>query len=152
MNRWLTNRTAIPLAAAILIALAGCAAVTPAGRPGEDEMMTTAAALTKISAAVEANLRYGSTTVSVSDAEFLAQSVAHDPTLLAPFDHYRLTLRREALHADLLVCSDDGSVALLEDAGCTAALDAHRWRETPLSSCTFVLDLTRICPRVSSSP
>jgi len=134
------------LVMAVLIALAGCATLAIGQTYSEEEMMTAAAALTKVSAAAEANLRYGPASDTLSDAEFLAQSVAHDPGLLAPFSAYQIKAKRQGGHAVILVCPQDGAIALLEDAGCTAAMDRHRWRDNPKSPCIFTVDLARLCP------
>ena len=132
----------------VLIVLAGCATLAIGQTYSEEEMMTVAAALTKVSAAAEANLRYGSASDTLSDAEFLAQSVAHDPGLLAPFSAYQIQAKRQGGHAAILVCPKDGAIALLEDAGCTAAMDRHRWRDDPKSPCVFTIDLVQLCPAV----
>ena len=134
------------LAMAFLIVLAGCATLATGQTYSEEQMLTAAAALTKVSAAAEANLRYGSPSDTLSDAEFLAQSVAHDPELLRPFSAYQIKATRQGGHAAILVCSQDGAIALLEDAGCTAAMDRHRWRDDPKSLCVFTIALTQLCP------
>jgi hypothetical protein len=129
------------------LALTGCSSLTPEHFYSEQEMMTTAVALTKVSAAVEANLRYGAPSESLTDAEFLTRSVAHDPTLLAPFAEYQIKAMRQGNHAATLVCSQDGASALLEDAGCTAAMDLQRWKEHPRKPCAFTVDLAQLCPK-----
>jgi len=129
----------------LAIALVGCATVATGQTYSEEEMMTSAAAVTKVSAAVEANLRYGAPSDTVSDREFLAQSVAHDPGLLAPLSAYQVKTARQGGHTAILMCSQDGAIALLEDAGCTAAMDRHRWRDDPKSRCVFTIDLARLC-------
>jgi len=129
-----------------VVALTGCAPLTTERFYSEQEMMTSAVALTKVSAAVEANLRYGAPSESLTDAEFLTRSVAHDPMLLTPFAEYRIMATRQGNHAATLVCSQDGATALLEDAGCTAAMDLQRWQEKPRGPCTFTVDLARLCP------
>jgi hypothetical protein len=134
------------LAVTLVIVLAGCVTPVTGQTYSEEEMMTAAAALTKVSAAVEANLRYGAPSDALSDAEFLAQSVAHDPRLLQTLAAYQVKASRQGRHAEILVCSPDGAIALLEDAGCTAAMDRHRWREEPKSPCTFTIDLSQLCP------
>jgi hypothetical protein len=136
------------LAIAIVLVLGGCTTLAPG--PREEEMMGLAAALTKVSAATEANLLYGAASDLQSDDEFLAQSVAHDPGLLKPFSTYQIKAKRQGGHTVMLVCSQDGSVALLEDAGCTAALDRHRWKDSPLSACVFTADITRLCPAAAN--
>lgn len=133
----------------LVIALAGCASLGTGQNCSEKELMTAAAALTKVSAAAEANLRYGSPSDSLTDAEFLTQSIAHDPGLLAPVSAYQVKAAREGGHVAILVCSQDGAVALLEDAGCTAAMDRHRWRDDPKSRCVFTIDLVQVCAAAS---
>jgi hypothetical protein len=113
-------------------------------------MMTAAAALTKVSAATEANLRYGSSTEAMSDDDFLTQSVAHDPGLLLPLSAYQIKSMRKAGYSAVLLCTQDGAKALLEDAGCTAALDRHRWRDDPGSSCAFTVELKQLCTSVNA--
>jgi hypothetical protein len=125
--------------------LAGCTTLVP-GRPySEEEIMGLAAALTKVSAAAEANLLYGAPSDTLTDSEFLTQSVAHDPALLAPFSSYQIKATRQSGHTAILVCSKDGAVALLEDAGCTAAMDGQRWKEDPPGPCVFTADLAQLC-------
>ena len=131
----------------IVFALTGCATLATGQTYSEEMMMTVAAAVTKVSAATEANLLYGSPSENLSDEEFLTQSVAHDPGLLAPFSAYQVKSMRKDGHSAILVCSQDGTLALLEDAGCTAALDRHRWRDSP-SPCTFTVDLAQLCTAV----
>jgi hypothetical protein len=130
----------------LVVALAGCASLGTEQTYSEEQMMTAAAALTKVSAAAEANLRYGSPSDTLTDAEFLAQSVAHDPGLLKPISAYQVKATRQGGHVAILVCSEDGAIALLEDAGCTAAMDRHRWRDDPKSPCVFTIDLVQLCP------
>lgn len=138
------------LAMAFVIALAGCVTLATRQTYSEEQMMTAAAALTKVSAAAEANLRYGSPSDTLTDPEFLAQSVAHDPGLLTPVSAYQVKAMRQGGHVAILVCAQDGTVALLEDAGCTAAMDRHRWRDEPKSPCVFTIDLQQLCPAVSN--
>jgi hypothetical protein len=135
------------LALIVALALTGCATVNTEPFYSDHEMMTTAVALTKVSAAVEANLRYGAPSEDLTDAEFLTRSVAHDPTLLKPFSEYRILATRQGNHAAMLVCSPDGTTALLEDAGCTAPMDLLRWQEHPRKPCAFSIDLAKLCPR-----
>ncbi len=130
---------------ALVLVLAGCTTLPPGGLYPESEMMTAAAALTKVSAAAEANLRYGSSSETLSDADFLSQSVAHDPDLLRPLSAYQIKSMRKDGCSAILLCSKEGELALLEDAGCTAALDRQRWRDDPGSLCAFSLDLKQLC-------
>lgn len=130
---------------ALVLILAGCTTLPPEGKYSEAQMMNAAAALTRVSAATEANLRYGSSTGTLSDADFLAESVAHDSGLLLPFSAYQIKSMRKDGYSAILLCTQDGANALLEDAGCTAAMDRHRWRDDPGSSCTYSMDLKQLC-------
>jgi hypothetical protein len=133
------------LAITAVLVLTGCATLGTGQPYSEDEMMALAADLTKVSAAAEANLRYGAPSDALTDDGFLAQSVAHDPGLLKPFGAYTVKATRQGGHVTILVCSRDGTVAVLEDAGCTAALDRHRWKDDPPTPCAFSLDLAQVC-------
>lgn len=133
---------------ALAFVLAGCTTLPPGAKYSEVEMMNVAAALTKVSAAAEANLRYGSLAETLSDADFLTESVAHDPGLLLPLSAYQIKSIRKDGYSAILLCTKDGINALLEDAGCTAALDLHRWRDDSSSACVFTLNLPKRCAMV----
>jgi len=57
-----------------------------------------------------------------------------------------MTLRvlREGADSAVLVCESAADKALLEDAGCTARLDAQRWQGGD-DACAFTLRLREIC-------
>lgn len=129
----------------LLAVLTGCATLSPEQKHAE-EMLTAASALTKVATAAEASVRYGNPPENLSDAEFLQFATAHDPALLQPFGKYQLKSLRQERHAAILVCSADGAVALIEDAGCTAQVDRHHWQAIPTLSCSFTLEPARICP------
>lgn len=123
-------------------ALAACA-VNPAG--DEDAMMVKAAELTKLSTAVEASVRYeAAQSAGLDDAALLKFASRDDAELLKRFADLTLRVARADRHAAVLVCSADGQRALLEDAGCTLAMDRHAWREAD-SACEFRLDLGTLC-------
>ena len=134
--------------AIILLAvfMAGCAGLPTEEQAREEEMLIAASALTKLAAAAEASVRYGNPPVSLSDEEFLKFATAHDPALLRPFAIYRLKALRQDRHAVILVCNTDGSIALIEDVGCTAQSDRHHWRTVPAPTCMFSLDPRKVCP------
>jgi hypothetical protein len=123
MNR--VNSTVLALAAVLL---ASCAT-----QPSEREMNYLASALTKVSAAVDATVRYRRQPESLTEGE--------------PFDGLSVRVLRSGRDSAVLVCQPQGK-ALLEDAGCTAKLDAHRWRTTGGGNqCAFTLDLDKVCAR-----
>ena len=113
----------------------------------EKEMNFSASALTKLSAAVDATVRYTPIPAGVNGTELLMLSTAEDPTLLEPFKTFKILARRDGRFSEVLVCEADGSAALLEDSGCTARLDRHAWREKPMTRCEFSLDLAALCQR-----
>lgn len=98
--------------------LAACAL-----RPSEREMNYLASALTKVSAAVDATVRFRPPPAAASEAEMLQASTAHDPGLLRPFADYILRVQRSGRASAVLVCDRAAKTALLEDAGCTARAD-----------------------------
>lgn len=132
--------------AILAVLLAGCAVLPTEERAREEEMLIAASALTKVAAAAEVSVRYGNPPWNLSDEEFLKFATAHDPVLLQPFAKYRLKALRQDLHAVILVCSADGSIALIEDAGCSAQSDRHHWRSMPALACVFTLEPAKICP------
>ncbi len=113
--------------------------------PGGSEMYELAAALTKLSAAAEALVRYGDAPEGLDDAQLLLRATASDPALLAHFQGYLLRVSRDDRHAVLLVCDKAGRQGLLEDAGCTAAMDRHLWKENPAKPCAASLLARAVC-------
>lgn len=131
------------LASVALLALLGCASNTPA--PEAEAMLTQAAALTKLAAAAESAVRYRHAPKDLADRDLLQWASAHDPALLAPFARNTLKVLRQGRHAIVLVCSEDGNTALLEDAGCSARLDKQLWRDAPGAPCAFTLAPATAC-------
>lgn len=121
--------------------LTGCAIV--GHTDNSEEMYIKASALTKLSSAVEGTVRYESLPDTLSDQDLLKLSTEDDPSLLEPFNGYVLKVNREFNHAIVLVCNSDGTQGLLEDAGCTAAMDSHLWQKT--ASCAFTLQSDVAC-------
>jgi hypothetical protein len=130
-------------AAAIIIATqgTGCASQT-----SEEEMNELGSALTKLSASVDSTVRFRNPPADLSSAQLLQLSIAHDPSLTAPFARLELQVQRNGRDSSVLVCRPGGP-ALLEDAGCTAILDRHHWNSTPPRSCAPTLDLASVCRR-----
>ncbi len=127
----------------ILLTSAGC---TVSRAAEAEKMYILGSALTKLSAAVEATVRYESPPVGIGDAEILALATKHDPGLMAPFADYNVQVLRESEHAILLVCDKEGRVGLLEDAGCSAPMDKHLWNGDPPKPCNFTIDIKVVCP------
>lgn len=116
-------------------------------QPTEREMNYLASALTKVSAAVDATVRYRRTADGLPEAELLRFSTAHDPALLKPFDGLTVRVLRDGRDSAVLVCESRADKALLEDAGCTAKLDQHRWSNGGTNRCEFTIDIKKACAR-----
>ena len=140
MNNFiLLRRTIILMSFFILI---GCAVTTA---DETEKMLTLGSAMTKLSAAVESTVRYKNPPADISDANLLVLATKHDPALLEPFSAYTVRVRQQELHAIILVCTKDGTRALLEDAGCTGKLDRHLWENQPAIPCEFTLIAREAC-------
>ncbi len=131
------------LVCAVVVATMGCASTGQS--PNEETMLIKASALTKLSAAAESAVRYKDAPEDLTDRALLQWATSHDPALLAPFSAYTLKVLRQGRHAVVLMCTEDGTIALLEDAGCTAELDRHRWRDTPGAVCGFSIEPRVVC-------
>lgn len=131
------------LLCALAVATLGC--VSAGHSSNEETMLIKASALTKLSAAAESAVRYKDAPGELTDRTLLQWATSHDPALLAPFSAYTVKVLRQDRHAVVLVCTEDGTIALLEDAGCTAVLDRHRWRDTPGAVCGFSIEPRVVC-------
>lgn len=121
--------------------LNGCASVTTSDN--SELMYIKASPLTKLTAAVEATLRIDKPSATLSDQELLELSTKDDPELLEPFKGYILKVNKDFNHIILLVCNAEGTKGLLEDAGCTYALDKHLWQS--VLPCKFTLRSENLC-------
>ena len=130
---------------AAIVAL--CALAACASPPTERELNYLGSALTKVSAAVDATVRYGRPVEGLSEQQLLQLSTAHDPDLMKPFQGLTVRVLREGVDSSVLVCQKDDGAALLEDAGCTARLDQLRWNNRVTNRCEFTLNLKMVCAR-----
>lgn len=129
----------------LLLAWALAALPTLPVRADEAETMyIKAAALTKLAAAVQATV-YRGLPDDLSEDVLLDLATRHDRNLLTPFDAYALRARRENRHTSVLLCTADRSRRLVEDAGCTAKVDRHYWREAGDAGCEFEQPLEASC-------
>lgn len=118
-----------------------------AEQPDAEEMMVMASRLTKLSAAVESTVRYKNPPANLDENELLQLSVRHDPQLLENFTGFKVRVLSQDRHAIVLVCTKEADRSLLEDAGCTSAMDKHHWRDSPQSACNFTMDTETDCPK-----
>jgi hypothetical protein len=131
----------IILVISILFVVSGCAAKN---NSYQEKMYTLASALTKLSSAVEATVRYTQVDQNISDEKLLELATQHDPSLKEPFNEFSVKILQQNRHAIVLICTKDEAGALLEDAGCTAEMDYHRWLPKELPPCEFTLS-SEIC-------
>ena len=130
------------LTTALALLLVGCAS-----KPSESEMNYLASALTKVSAAVDATVRYRRTSDEMTESQLLQASTAHDPALLRPFENLTVRILRDGRDSAVLICHPANSSPLLEDAGCTAKMDVHRWSQSTDELCVFTINVKNVCAR-----
>ncbi len=134
-------RTKIVLFVVALTFVAGCRV----SGADEEEMYRLASALTKLSAAVEATVRYEDPQPGIGEQELLRLATQHDPALLRPFENYTVRAMSQDRHAIVLLCTKDKTRGLIEDAGCSAKLDAHLWQANPPKACEFTVKVEQAC-------
>ncbi|GAB4088301.1 hypothetical protein GCM10028785_09700 [Hydrogenophaga soli] len=109
------------------------------------QMFDKASALTKLTAYVDAAVLYSPTGASDSDQTLFDKAFADNPLLKPQLGSDTLRLQRGEKGVVLMVCTEDGTKALLEDLSCTPGMDKHPWRDEPGRTCTFSLSPTA-CP------
>jgi hypothetical protein len=127
----------------LLMASVGC---TVSRAAETEKMYVLGSALTKLSASVEAIVRYENPPEGISDKELLELSTKHNPGLMEPFADYTLHVSCQDKHAVVLVCDKGGKAGLLEDAGCSSEMDRHLWKEDPPKPCDFTVKAKEVCP------
>lgn len=125
----------------VMALFTGCGSVPTSNN--SELMYIKASPLTKLTAAVETTWRIDKPSATLSDQELLELSTKDDPELLEPFKGYILKVNKDFNHVILLVCNAEGTKGLLEDAGCTTALDNHLWQTN--DSCAFTLKSNIVC-------
>ena len=126
----------------LLFTASGCASYH--SNKGET-MRPLASALTKLSSQAESLVRYQAPPVDATDEELLQLATKNDPGFLDTFKGYKLRVRSQDRHAIILLCTEDGTVGLLEDLGCTASLDRNLWEESMAMPCEFSLSIKLGC-------
>ena len=136
-----THSHFIALAAFVLL-VTGCATPT-----SEREMNAMASALTKLSAAVDATVRYDSPPADLSDTELVRIATAHDPSLAVPFAMLDVRVQRDGQNSSVLICRARAGQAMLEDAGCTTMVERHHWKSPTALACIPTINLATACTR-----
>jgi hypothetical protein len=137
----------ISLAAVLLLV----ACVTPTdGAPDAKERSRLSTKMVNLSSAVNTYFSHLSRAPIESDGTILQNATRHDKRLLArEFEPYVLKVQYQNQHAVLLLCSSDGTRAIMEDAGCSARLDRQVTHATP---CKFTLRVSRSCAVEGADP
>lgn len=132
------------IVAATFVAVA-IGVVACASRVNEREMNYLGSALTKVSASVDAKVRYEPSLKNASSEDLLKSVAKDDPQLMRNFDGRLLRVLVTGEDSVVLLCESTAGRALLEDAGCTAKLDIHRWNMSDAQKCEFTLDPKKTC-------
>lgn len=128
------------LAGAIL--LNACAPVALA--PDDKERSLLTAKMVKLSSVVEKYFWSLSEMPFDETINILRSATRDNPSLLAPeFEPYQFKVQYQNPYAVLLLCSKDGSRAIMEDAGCSADLD--RQVTDAATPCEFKLVVQSKC-------
>jgi hypothetical protein len=121
-----------------LIVVAGCV-TTPTQRA---ERLVTP--LPKLTAAVDALVRYPDPAYPVPDDQLVAVAIKDLPGLQKAFAGYPIKVWHDAKNVVILVCSPDGKYAWLEDASWTAGVVDHKWYlSNPPTPAEFTMDPAR---------
>lgn len=139
--------TLICLAAALLLG----ACVSPSGgAPDASERGRLSTKMVNLSSAVNTYFADLTKAPTDSDATILQDATRHDKRLLAPdFQPYVLKVQYQSPYAVLLLCSKDGTRAIMEDAGCSSRLDRQ---VTHVAPCEFTLRVSRGCQVEGADP
>lgn len=101
--------------------LSGCANANE-----QEQYAEIAAELIHVTRAVEAEIRYvDPTSAELTDEALLEKSLADTPNWREPYEGYGMIARVIGGHAVVMVCTEDKTVGLLEDSGCTPAFDNY---------------------------
>jgi hypothetical protein len=140
------------LIGAVLVLTIACASffhLRNGQRIDVEELNRLSSAVTKVSASLESTVRYESPPSDAADKALLELATKHEPAMLTPFASYLVRAKQQDKHGVVLVCSMDGSQALLEDLGCTAHLDAAHFRSEAAKPCEFSVSISEACRTVA---
>lgn len=122
--------------------LGACAAPIVAA-PDADERGSLSTKMANLSSAVDTYFADIKQTPTESDVIILQNATAHDKRLLDPiFEPYLLKVQYQNPYAVLLLCTKDGTRAIMEDAGCSARIDRQVIQNVP---CEFTLQVKKGC-------
>jgi hypothetical protein len=117
-----------------LLVAAGCATTSTQ----QAERLVTP--LPKLTAAVEALVRYPDPANPVPDDQLVSEAIKNKPELQRAFQGYPIKVRHDAKNTVVLVCSPDGKWAWLEDASWTLGVDRQWYLAKPPKPAEFTMD------------
>lgn len=132
----------------ILMLTVACTALVSGcsyGETDEQYIESRGSFLTKISRALQAQITFEKVDKSLDGKALLESVVQHDPGLLDMFERETFQTRFGGQGAVVLVCTEGGQEALLEDVSCTAQLDKKYTGDFAGMPCLLTLDPEKIC-------
>jgi hypothetical protein len=124
-----------------VLLLAACA-IPLASAINADERGLLSVKMVNLSSAVDTYFRLLPRDPEGFDDTNLRMSTRHDPSLLEQFANYVLKTQYQDPYAVVLLCTQDGKQAIMEDAGCSARLDRQVTGDAP---CEFTLRVAPEC-------
>ncbi len=131
------------LLACLLASLFTYACVPTPSPSSQSDMERQTIAIRRLTSAIEGE-HWLESDPSVSGAELLRRACEKDKALCEPFAKSLVQVRRTEQTSHVLVCTSNGTTALLEDLACTPEPDRKAWTEK--QACEFTLDPARLCP------
>jgi hypothetical protein len=129
----------------ITIICCGCAYFFQSYKYTEDAMFIKAAAIKKLSAAVESSARYKDIPEDLKNDDLLKKATENNPRLLQGFEGFSLKAITVNKHSIVLLCDSKEEYALIEDTGCTGEVDIHHWQNNTRPPCEFTIDTSVVC-------
>lgn len=110
-----------------------------------DRMNELAARTAMVARAVHYTACFDTAATDKDGTDLIAHATARNPSMLGDLTDYYVTAHRQGQASAVLVCDKERRFALIEDAGCTQPVEAHRWQENPRPPCDFSLALQQLC-------
>lgn len=91
---------------------------------------------------VDSTIKFGDVPVQNGE-QALNLVLKEQPNKISPFIGYNIKVEMQGNNAVMLLCDHD--IALIEDAGCNAEIDAVYWKQTKPNSCVITLESSQVC-------
>lgn len=108
----------------------------------DEKMYDLASKFKDLAQTVDGAIKFGDTVIKNGDKALEIVSREY-PEKVISFAKYKIKVDVQGDNAVLLLCDSD--IALIEDAGCNAALDNIYWKDIHHNSCEFTLDSNQLC-------